>query len=121
VKTPVQSCCPLCLKECPRAALHNHINPEREAIRQATIGAIQFSHPAWVAEDGACERCWNSYQDVSRVLDFFKEFRDRNVRTAGRALRILSLATNGKDRDSGLPRSMFRQWKAMVTGGGERR
>lgn len=119
MKTLVQSFCPLCLKDCPRAALPDHINSEREAIRQATIGVIQFSHPAWVAKDGACERCWKSYRDVSRVLNFFKEFRDRNVRTAGRALRILSLATNGRDRNIGLPHSMLRRRKVMVAGGRE--
>jgi hypothetical protein len=98
--------------------LRVHIDSEREVIRKATIGAIQSSHPAWVANDGACERCWNSYLGVSRVITFFKEFRDRNIRTDGRALRIQSVAADGKDRDGGWRHTTQKHRKMMTAGGG---
>ncbi len=118
MKTLVQFFCPLCGKACPSAKLHVHINSECEVTRQATIRVIQTSHPDWMAEDGACERCWNSYRVVSQVINFFKEFRDRNVRTGGRASHILSVTTDGKDRDNGRPHPIRIQRTAMVAGGG---
>ena len=120
MKALAQSPCPLCRKACPRTALHVHINAEGEVVRRATIGVIQFSHPAWVAKEGACERCWNSYRDVSRVLNFFKEYRDRTIRTIGSASRILSVATNGNDRSSGRLHPKRMQTKMMVNRGGGR-
>ena len=118
MKTLVQLFCPLFGKACPSAKLHVHINSEREVTRQATIRVIQTSHPAWMAEDGACERCWNSYRVVSQVINFFKEFRDRNVRAGGRALRILSVYTNGNDLDTEQPYPMRMRQKVSVTEGG---
>ncbi len=120
MKMLIQSFCPLCGKACPWAKLHVHINAEREVIRQATIGVIQTSHPTWVAEDGVCERCWNSYRVVSQVIRFFKEFRNRNIRTGGRALRILSVDTNGNDLDPEQPYPMRMRQKVSVTEGGGR-
>jgi hypothetical protein len=118
MKTPIQGICPLCGKTCPRAALHAHISSEPAVIRKTTLQAIQYSHPTWGAKDGACERCWNSYRDVSRVIHFFREFRRRNIRATGGAIHILSGAANGMDRDDGglQPTHMHRQ--AMAAGGG---
>lgn len=120
MKTAVQSSCPLCGKASLRPNLHARNNSEHETIRQATIEVIQSSHPAWIPKDGMCERCWISYRDIVRVVNFFKEFRDRNLRSDSRALRILSVAADEKNlagrRQN--PTPMRRHGKMMIAGGG---
>src|SRR2546425_12209876 len=59
--------CPLCFETFPRGELHDHIATERREIVEYTLKMIKAIHSQWREEDGACERCWEVYEEVGRV------------------------------------------------------
>jgi len=67
--------CPLCGRIFPQWRLHKHINSEAWRVRKEIIIQIQEEHPDWVDQDGACQRCWESYRGVVRVVRFMKRFK----------------------------------------------
>ena len=66
--------CPLCGRILPQWRLHKHIRSERWQMRNEIMIQIQEEHPDWVEQDAACQRCWESYRGVARVVRFMKNF-----------------------------------------------
>ena len=60
--------CPLCFETFPRGELHNHIATERREIVEYTTKMVKAVHRKWREEDGACERCWDFYQELGRFV-----------------------------------------------------
>jgi|ERR1039458_1912132 hypothetical protein len=72
------SICPLCSQVFPRELLREHINSEHSRLRHSTIKVIQAYHPGWVEDHGACEPCWRSYREASRMFNQMKIARPQN-------------------------------------------
>ena len=60
--------CPLCFETFPRGELHDHIATERREIVEYTLKMVKAIHPKWREEDGACEGCWEFYEELGRVV-----------------------------------------------------
>ena len=67
--------CPLCEKAFQRAQLQVCITAEQPKTRRQIIQAIRDEYPSWVQESGACQRCWESFRGVVRVVSFMKKFK----------------------------------------------
>lgn len=44
-------------------------------MRKEIIVEIINAHPDWDDQDGACQRCWESYRGVVRVVRFMNKFK----------------------------------------------
>jgi len=44
-------------------------------MRNEIMAEIRKEHPDWVEQDGACQRCWESYRGVVRVVRFMNKFK----------------------------------------------
>jgi hypothetical protein len=64
----VTGVCPLCFETFPRGELHNHIAAERREIVEYTAKMIKAVYRKWREEDGACERCWDFYEELGRFV-----------------------------------------------------
>ncbi len=89
------STCPLCLQLCPRESLHRHIAAEHPRLRHSTIRVIQAYHPGWEEEYGACEACWRSYRQASRMFNLMRSAR-RQVAAASRELALLAVQSRAR-------------------------
>ena len=82
-----EAICPLCSQVRSRAELHESILAEDPRVRRRTIQVIQSYHPGWAEDDGACESCWRSYRDASRILDVMKSTKAPDATGSGKPLR----------------------------------
>jgi hypothetical protein len=73
-----ESICPLCSQVFPSELLREHINSEHPRLRHSTIKVIQAYHPGWVEDHGACEPCWRSYREASRMFNQMKSAKPKN-------------------------------------------
>jgi hypothetical protein len=60
--------CPLCHRSFPPEQLRRHIDAENQDIREYTMKFIKARHPEWVADNGACQRCWTTYKGMSKFV-----------------------------------------------------
>jgi hypothetical protein len=67
--------CPFCERILPHWRLHKHIRSEHWRMRSAIMDETRKEHPDWVDQDGACERRWEAYRGVVRVIRFMKKFK----------------------------------------------
>lgn len=44
-------------------------------MRNEIKAEIRKEHPDWIEQDGACQRCWESYRGVVRVVRFINKFK----------------------------------------------
>lgn len=56
--------CSLCQHEIDAKDLHRHRQEETKEIIDYTISLIKSRHPAWVAENGVCVKCWEHYRNL---------------------------------------------------------
>ena len=73
-----ESICPLCSQVFPSELLREHIDSEHPRLRHSTIKVIQAYHPGWVEDHGACEPCWRSYREASRMFNQMKSAKPKN-------------------------------------------
>lgn len=55
------TCCPLCNEDVPATELHVLPPIDNLDAREQVLEALRDANPDWVAEDGACTRCWEEY------------------------------------------------------------
>ena len=67
-KANVTGVCPLCYETFPHGELHDHIATERREIVEYTLKMVKAMYPKWREEDGACERCWEFYEELGWVV-----------------------------------------------------
>ena len=60
--------CPLCFGTFPRGELHNHIAAEQREIVEYTVKMVKAIHRKWREEDGACEDCWEFYEQLGQSV-----------------------------------------------------
>jgi hypothetical protein len=56
--------CPLCSTDAPATALPAPPVGDKLVAQEAVLSAIEGANPDWVAEDGACTRCWEEYSKL---------------------------------------------------------
>ena len=64
MELPNKARCPLCLEYFSEDVLQDHIREESDTLRDVTIDVIKSQHPDWVAENGACPKCWEYYKKL---------------------------------------------------------
>lgn len=64
--------CPLCKESFPRGELHAHVVTEQREIVQYALKMIQAQHPEWAEGDGACQRCWEFYDGLGRLVSIYE-------------------------------------------------
>ena len=67
--------CPMCGRILAHWRLHKHIHLEPWRMRNEVMVEIRKEYPDWVHQEGACERCWESYRGVVRVTRFMDSFK----------------------------------------------
>src|SRR5712664_3668481 len=67
-KANASGVCPLCFETFPRGDLHNPIATERREIVKYTAKMVKAVHQKWREQDGACERCWDFYEELGRFV-----------------------------------------------------
>jgi len=53
--------CPLCTEDVPESELHALSSTDNLDAQEQVLEAIKEANPDWVAQDGACTRCWEEY------------------------------------------------------------
>ena len=76
--------CPLCFETFPRGELHDHIAAERREIVDYTAKMVKAVHRKWREEDGACERCWDFYEELGRFVSARTARAQTDLRVLGR-------------------------------------
>lgn len=83
MNTKLDGICPLCKERFDSAELHAHIAAERRHIVEYTLKLIKAMHPEWHGEDGVCQRCWEFYDALSRLVSFYEEPAPANLVEVG--------------------------------------
>ena len=67
MNTLLRGVCPLCGKAFLRVELFAHILAEQPAVRHGTMAEIMNRYPSWRYVRGACENCWETHREQSRI------------------------------------------------------
>jgi FixJ family two-component response regulator len=71
-ETARKQVCPLCHESTQVGELPKQLVCGDD-LRETTISVIKALYPAWVEQDGVCQRCWSFYVGLGRVGNFPNE------------------------------------------------